>query len=189
MLLFRRLAFSGGPGRSCDGSAVGGNGISGCRRRLFHTTEVGLCEFSSTYCSMGSLTIRGGSRDLSLSLGGRTLVLRPQCMLPLEGGYAFPNSFTPLRPVATGRLYASNPRESFLPTAPLTSISSATANSFTQTPALPSLHLRQPTHLLKAKELHFKISKTEPVYSAMKYNTKPVTDNTTITFKGKRPVF
>ena len=39
-------------------------------RRLFHATEVGLCELRSTYGFIGSLTITGGLRDISLSRGG-----------------------------------------------------------------------------------------------------------------------
>ena len=61
MLLFRRFAGCDGPGRWCDGSAVGEDGIRHFWQQLlvwqlYHAAEVGWCEFTSAYSSIGSLT-------------------------------------------------------------------------------------------------------------------------------------
>ena len=99
MLLLRRLAGCDGLGMWCDGSAVGGNGVQRWWRQLLarwlsHAAEVGWSEFNSTYSSIGSLTNKRGSLDLSLSpwAAAATLVMLSllyfQCMNPLEESWA-----------------------------------------------------------------------------------------------------
>ena len=96
MLLFRRLACCDGLGRWCDGSAVGGNVIRHwCQRllvwQLFLAAEVGLCEFSSTYSSIDSLTNRGGLWDLSpCAATAETLVMSTLCCYAYSACFLFP---------------------------------------------------------------------------------------------------